>query len=189
MYITTCIYVYEFLCCSDAVAKAVCAINQAVESGDPAATLVALQAPAANLRSVTEECATAYTHSLSDARSEKAERGGVDAGGWMEHRTREGHAFYYNWKLENSQWERPEELAELSSHLRREEIQVTTVLIHNIYHECISRCLPLLGLLIYNSCVSLFFAVIFLYNYLTLVIYLCFTHSRSLHILQNPLIH
>ena len=122
------VFVIHSLYCYVTVVKAVCAINQAVESGDSSATLVALQAPAANLRSVTEECATDYTHSLSEARSEKAERGGRDGDGWMEHRTREGHAFYYNLRSQNSQWERPNELPELSCHLRREEIQVSASL-------------------------------------------------------------
>ena len=106
------------------VAKAVSVINWAVESGDPAATLVALQAPSANLRSVTEECAADYTKNLAAARTEKTEQGGQDCDGWTEHRSREGHAFYYNWKSETSQWERPIGLPELTSHLRREEIQV-----------------------------------------------------------------
>ena len=52
------------------VAKAVSVINWAVDSGDSAATLVALQAPAANLRSITEECAADYTRSLAEAKSQ-----------------------------------------------------------------------------------------------------------------------
>lgn len=104
------------------MAKAVSVINWAVESGDPAATLAALQAPAASLRSVTEECAADYTRNLNVARCEK---GGDDGNGWTEHRTREGHTFYYNWKSEQSQWERPSDLTELTSQLRREEIQVS----------------------------------------------------------------
>ena len=103
------------------VAKAVSVINWAVDSGDSAATLVALQAPAANLRSITEECAADYTRSLAEAKSQRV---GEKGDGWAEHRTRGGHAFYYNWKSEQSQWEKPENLPEQSSHLRREEIQV-----------------------------------------------------------------
>jgi Ras GTPase-activating-like protein IQGAP1 len=101
--------------------KAVSVINWAVDSGDSAATLVALQAPAANLRSITEECAADYTRSLAEAKSQRV---GEEGDGWAEHRTREGHAFYYNWKSEQSQWEKPENLPEQSSHLRRQEIQV-----------------------------------------------------------------
>ena len=103
------------------MAKAVSVINLAVDSGDSAATLAALQAPAANLRSITEECAADYTKNLAEAKSEMGE----ESEGWVEHRTREGHAFYYNWKSEQSQWEKPENLPEQSSHLRREEIQVS----------------------------------------------------------------
>lgn len=106
------------------MAKAVTAINLAVESDDPAATLLALQAPSANIRSITEECAADYTSSLAAAREEKVREGGDDGEGWMEHRTREGHAFYYNWKSEKFQWETPDTLPEKSSQLRREEIQV-----------------------------------------------------------------
>lgn len=106
------------------VAKAVTSINQAVESGDPAATLLALQAPAANIRSITEECAADYTSGLAAAREEKIQEGGDDGEGWMEHRTREGHAFYHNWKSGQFQWETPDTLPEKSSQLRRDEIQV-----------------------------------------------------------------
>ena len=103
------------------MAKAVSVINWAIDSGDAAATLAALQAPAVGLRSVTEECGADYTRSLEAAKKEK---GGEDGDGWMEHRSREGHAFYYNWKSEQSQWEKPENLPEQCSQLRREEIQV-----------------------------------------------------------------
>ena len=116
------------------MAKAVSVINWAVDSGDSAATLVALQAPVANLRSVTEECAADYTRSLAEAKSQTV----TDEGeGWVEHRTRAGHTFYYNWKSEQSQWEKPESLPEQSSHLRREEIQVisTVVLAREYYNR------------------------------------------------------
>lgn len=103
------------------VAMAVTDINMSIESGDSAATLLALQSPAANIRSVTEECANEYTLSLSDA---KAKKGEEECEGWIEHRTREGHAFYYNWKTKEHQWEKPEGLPENPPHLRREEIQV-----------------------------------------------------------------
>ena len=106
------------------MAKAVSVINQAVDSGDPAATLMALQAPAANLRSITEECAADYTSSLAAARKEKMEDGGEDEEGWVEHCNREGHAFYYNWRSGQFQWEKPLTLPEQSCQLRREEIQV-----------------------------------------------------------------
>ena len=122
--------------CCVAVAKAVSVINQAVESGDPEATLVALQAPAANLRSVTEECAADYTSSLAAAKKEKMECGGEDGEGWAQHCTREGHTFYYNSQLGQFQWEKPDALPEQSCQLRREEIQVGDPL-------CICICFPL----------------------------------------------
>ena len=113
--------------------KAISVINWAVDSGDPAATLVALQAPAANLRSVTEECAADYTMSLAEAKGKKE---GEEGEGWTEHRTREGHAFYYNWKSEQSQWDKPVDLPQQSSQLRREEIQVKYVF------NCVYICEP-----------------------------------------------
>ena len=109
------------------MAKAVSVINQAVESGDPEATLVALQAPAANLRSVTEECAANYTSSLAAAKKEKMEAGGDDGEGWVEHCTRQGHAFYYNSPSGQFQWEKPDALPAQSCQLRREEIQVRDI--------------------------------------------------------------
>lgn len=120
------------------VAKAVTAINQAVESGDPAATLLALQAPSANIRSITEECAADYTSSLAAAREEKMQEGADDREGWMEHQSREGHAFYYNWKSEKFQWETPDALPEKSSQLRREEIQVY---VYTCAHTCTFTCI------------------------------------------------
>ena len=114
------------VCVCTPVAKAVSAINQAVEGGDAEATLEALKAPAANLRSITDTCAKDYASSLAQARQQKAEAGAEAGDGWTEHRTREGHSFYYNWKSGESQWGRPEELPEQNAQLSRDEIQVCT---------------------------------------------------------------
>ena len=122
-------HIIRSLMCSDAVAKAVCVINNAVDSGDPVATLAALQAPAANIRSVIEECSADYASSLQAAKRAKTEEDGEDGEGWTEHRTREGHTFYYNWMSEQSQWEKPDDLPEQSCQLRREEIQVRVLLL------------------------------------------------------------
>lgn len=103
-----------------AVAQAVTAINLAVEEGDSAATLEALKAPAAGIRSVTDECAEDYVANLAPARTGRSKYGD----GWTEHRTREGYMFYYNWHTSESQWECPEDMPEQSPHLTREEIQV-----------------------------------------------------------------
>ena len=121
------------------MAKAVSLINSAVDSGDPAATLSALQAPAASIRSVTEECATDYAESLTAAKSEK---GGEEGEGWVEHRTREGNTFYYNWKTQQSQWEIPEGVPEKCSHLRREEIQVNITTTHTWITTVSFVCVP-----------------------------------------------
>ncbi len=57
------------------MAQSIAAINQALESDDPAATLEALRAPAAAVRSVTDECAETYHEKLALARQEKVEAG------------------------------------------------------------------------------------------------------------------
>ena len=120
MYSPTAVYTM-YVC---VVAEAVSAINRAVEVEDAEATLEALQATAANLHSITDECKADYASSLATARREKVEAGGEEGEGWTEHHTREGHTLYHNWQLGESQWEKPDALPEQSSQLSREEIQV-----------------------------------------------------------------
>ena len=59
-----------------AVVEAIAAINSAAASGDQGATMTALQTPAAGIRSLTEECAQAYTEKLAAARQEKVDSAG-----------------------------------------------------------------------------------------------------------------
>lgn len=58
--------------------EAISAINSAAASGDTAATMAALKAPAASVRSVTEECAESYTEKLAAARQHKVDSGKKD---------------------------------------------------------------------------------------------------------------
>ena len=56
-------------------AEAVSAINRAVESSDPAATLEAIKAPTVSIRSITDECTETYLERLREARQEKVDSG------------------------------------------------------------------------------------------------------------------
>lgn len=60
---------------STTVAEAICAINKAVESDDSSATVTALKASSAGIRSITDECAQAYTEKLAAARQLKVDSG------------------------------------------------------------------------------------------------------------------
>lgn len=62
-----------FLPSIHAVVEAIAAINSAVASGNPAATMMALKTSAAGIRSLTEECADAYTEKLEAARQDKVD--------------------------------------------------------------------------------------------------------------------
>ena len=66
------------------VVKAVSSINSAVDAGDPQVTLEALKAPAAKVRSITDECVETYHEELSHAKQEKLDAGmSTDLEGWL----------------------------------------------------------------------------------------------------------
>ena len=57
------------------VAKTMASINSKVDSGDAVATLEALKSPAANIRSISDECAEAYCKKLAEAKAKKIQDG------------------------------------------------------------------------------------------------------------------
>ena len=57
------------------VSQSIQAINEAVDSGDPAQTLAALRNPGAGLYGVTSECAQTYQDDLSKVKAKKKEEG------------------------------------------------------------------------------------------------------------------
>lgn len=58
-----------------AVSQSIQAINEAVDSGDPAQTLAALRNPGAGLYGVTSECAQTYQNDLERIKAEKKAEG------------------------------------------------------------------------------------------------------------------
>lgn len=58
-----------------AVSRSIQAINEAVDSGDPAQTLAALRNPEAGLYGVTSECAQTYQDDLSKIKDRRKEEG------------------------------------------------------------------------------------------------------------------
>lgn len=58
-----------------AVVTAISAINGAVVGCDPVVTMATLNAPAAAIRSITDECAAAYNEKLAAARQDKLDSG------------------------------------------------------------------------------------------------------------------
>ena len=46
--------------------------------------------------------------------------------GWSEYHTKDGHAYYYNSKTDQSQWEKPDKFTGTSHEITRNEIQVST---------------------------------------------------------------
>lgn len=61
--------------CLSAVSQSIQAINEAVDSGDPAQTLAALRNPGAGLYGVTSECAQTYQNDLDRIKKEKKAEG------------------------------------------------------------------------------------------------------------------
>lgn len=58
-----------------AVSQSIQAINEAVDTGDPAQTLAALRNPGAGLYGVTSECAQTYQTDLARIKEEKKAEG------------------------------------------------------------------------------------------------------------------
>jgi len=58
-----------------AVSQSIQAVNEAVDSGDPAQTLAALRSPGAGLYGVTSECGQIYQDDLSKIKEEKKAEG------------------------------------------------------------------------------------------------------------------
>ena len=109
------------------MARAVCSVNSTLVEGggDPSITLEALNHPKLSLRSITDACSEEYQKSLQEAREGKKAGGGV--AGWAEHRSKEGHTYYFNDETDEFSWTRPDEYQGSPLVLTREEIQVGVV--------------------------------------------------------------
>ncbi|XP_033478040.2 ras GTPase-activating-like protein IQGAP1 [Epinephelus lanceolatus] len=98
------------------------AINEAVDSGDPAQTLAALRNPEAGLYGVTSECAQTYQDDLSKIKDKKKEEG--DNGSkWVKHWVKGGHNYYYNLETKEGTWVEPEGFIQNNTQLNKEDIQ------------------------------------------------------------------
>uniref|UniRef100_A0A8C4HVP2 IQ motif containing GTPase activating protein 1 n=1 Tax=Dicentrarchus labrax TaxID=13489 RepID=A0A8C4HVP2_DICLA len=98
------------------------AINEAVDSADPAQTLAALRNPGAGLYGVTSECAQTYQDDLAKIKDKKKAEG--DNGSeWVKHWVKGGHNYYYNLNTNEGTWVEPEGFLQNNSQLNKEDIQ------------------------------------------------------------------
>ncbi|KAK1891744.1 Ras GTPase-activating-like protein IQGAP1, partial [Dissostichus eleginoides] len=104
------------------------AVNEAVDSGDPAQTLAALRSPGTGLYGVTSECGQTYQDDLSKIKEEKKAEGEEniqwDNGSeWMKHWVKGGHNYYYNLQSKEGTWLEPEGFLQNNTQLNKEDIQ------------------------------------------------------------------
>uniref|UniRef100_A0A8C4NU39 IQ motif containing GTPase activating protein 1 n=1 Tax=Dicentrarchus labrax TaxID=13489 RepID=A0A8C4NU39_DICLA len=105
-----------------AVSQSIQAINEAVDSADPAQTLAALRNPGAGLYGVTSECAQTYQDDLAKIKDKKKAEG--DNGSeWVKHWVKGGHNYYYNLNTNEGTWVEPEGFLQNNSQLNKEDIQ------------------------------------------------------------------
>ncbi|XP_036399128.1 ras GTPase-activating-like protein IQGAP1 [Megalops cyprinoides] len=102
--------------------QAILAINEAVDSGEPAQTLAALRSPGAGLYGVTAECAQTYQDDLAKIKNTKKEKGDNNSE-WVKHWVKGGHNYYFNLKTGEGTWEEPASFVPNNTQLNKEEIQ------------------------------------------------------------------
>ncbi|XP_035538359.1 ras GTPase-activating-like protein IQGAP1 [Morone saxatilis] len=98
------------------------AINEAVDSADPAQTLAALRNPGAGLYGVTSECAQTYQDDLAKIKDKKKTEGD-NSSEWVKHWVKGGHNYYYNLNTKEGTWVEPEGFLQNNSQLNKEDIQ------------------------------------------------------------------
>uniref|UniRef100_A0A1A8GRW6 IQ motif containing GTPase activating protein 1 n=1 Tax=Nothobranchius korthausae TaxID=1143690 RepID=A0A1A8GRW6_9TELE len=99
------------------------AINEAVDGGDAAQTLVSLRNPGAGLYGVTSECAQTYQDDLATIKEEKKKKEGDGSSEWVQHWVKGGHNYYYNLQSKEGTWVAPENFVQNSTQLNKEDIQ------------------------------------------------------------------
>ncbi|XP_051776174.1 ras GTPase-activating-like protein IQGAP1 [Erpetoichthys calabaricus] len=98
------------------------AINEAVELGDTAQTLLTLKSPHVGLYGVTPECDQTYQTDLAALKKSKQAEG--DNGSkWARHWVKGGYNYYFNLHTKEGQWEEPANFVQNNTHLSREDIQ------------------------------------------------------------------
>ncbi|KAI8490922.1 IQ motif-containing GTPase-activating protein 3 [Branchiostoma belcheri] len=108
---------------AEKLAVGIASINLAIDDADPAKTLEALKNPDVFLHRVLPECAQQYQASLEQAKASKLEQGQDSGSPWVEHKTRQGHGYYFNLETMESSWLPPDGFSSSRTHLSREEIQ------------------------------------------------------------------
>ncbi|XP_078657748.1 ras GTPase-activating-like protein IQGAP1 isoform X6 [Branchiostoma floridae x Branchiostoma belcheri] len=108
---------------AEKLAVGIASINLAIDDADPAKTLEALKNPDVFLHRVLPECAQQYQASLEQAKVSKLEQGQDSGSPWVEHKTRQGHGYYFNLETMESSWLPPDGFSSSRTHLSREEIQ------------------------------------------------------------------
>ncbi|XP_056672219.1 ras GTPase-activating-like protein IQGAP3 [Monodelphis domestica] len=103
------------------MALGVAAINQAIKEGKSAQTERVLHNPAVALYGVLTECASGYQRVLQASMARKKQAGSKLF--WVQHRMKDGAAFYFHLQTFQGTWERPSDCTLNTSHLSREEIQ------------------------------------------------------------------
>uniref|UniRef100_A0A4W4H1C8 IQ motif containing GTPase activating protein 1 n=1 Tax=Electrophorus electricus TaxID=8005 RepID=A0A4W4H1C8_ELEEL len=110
-----------------AVSQAIQAINEAVDSGDAANTLVTLRAPGASLYGVTPECAQTYQDELGSKLCctlfEWLSSPGDNGSDCMRHWVKGGHNYYYNLSTKEGTWDEPPNFVQNNTQLNKDEIQ------------------------------------------------------------------
>uniref|UniRef100_A0A4W6C8Q0 IQ motif containing GTPase activating protein 1 n=1 Tax=Lates calcarifer TaxID=8187 RepID=A0A4W6C8Q0_LATCA len=91
-------------------AQSIQAINEAVDTGDAAQTLAALQ------------CAQTYQDDLTKIKDEKNKEGD-NGSDWVKHWVKGGHNYYYNLKTKEGTWVEPEGFLQNNIQLNKEDIQ------------------------------------------------------------------
>uniref|UniRef100_A0A8D0A3G0 IQ motif containing GTPase activating protein 1 n=1 Tax=Sander lucioperca TaxID=283035 RepID=A0A8D0A3G0_SANLU len=102
--------------------RSIQAVNEAVDTGDPAQTLAALRNPGSGLYGVTSECAQTYQEDLSKIRDEKKAEGD-NGSDWVKHWVKGGHNYYYNLETNEGTWVEPEGFVQNNTQLNKEDIQ------------------------------------------------------------------
>ncbi|KAJ7307571.1 hypothetical protein JRQ81_009597 [Phrynocephalus forsythii] len=108
------------------MALGVAAINQAIKEGNAAQTARVLCNPDVSLCGVAAECAEAYQAELGALMATRSKAGDPKKP-WVQHRARDGMAYFFSLQTFEGSWEHPPRSVFNTTHLGREEIQATIV--------------------------------------------------------------
>ncbi|XP_061831055.1 ras GTPase-activating-like protein IQGAP1 [Nerophis lumbriciformis] len=110
------------------------AINEAVDSGDAAQSLLALRNPGTGLYGVTSECAQTYQNDLAKVKEEK-KKDGDNGSDWVQHWVKGGHNYFYNMNTKEGTWEEPVGFLQNNTQLNKEDIQSVVSRVTTTYNR------------------------------------------------------